>query len=263
MRTELKYLIPTELLPLLRTRIGPFVRSDPKAAGEPWPEYVVRSIYFDTPNLRYYHEKTAGLRNRKKLRIRGYDTPSPDALVYLEIKRKVNMGVAKDRAPLWFRDVGRILTDPDVTAYIDPERKRARAVVEAKHFYYYLHRYNMRPSILVVYNREPYVGRIDPGLRLTFDKQLRSAIHPHVDELFREKGLRLCFPGKTVMEVKFNGSFPFWLRSVLVEYGLYKEAVSKYVRCLDSHGAVVGERTAHGKRYYRPHPARNVVRPTF
>lgn len=260
MRTELKYLVPADLVPTLRTQMLPFVYPDPHAKGDPIPEYIVRSIYFDTPERLYYDEKVAGLRNRKKLRIRAYDYASADSSVFLEIKRKVNMSIIKDRATLRLADVGRILRDPDIEAYVDVKRKRPRMYEAARSFYYHMHRHGLRSSVLVVYNREPLVGRIDPGLRITFDKELRSWMHPTLSELFRDTELRPCLPGLVVMEVKFNGSFPFWLRPLLRAHGLRKEAVSKYVRCIDSHGAVVTERSTQGKRYFTPYRTLNLNR---
>lgn len=260
MRTELKYLVPVGLVPVLRARMLPFVKADPYAKGDTIPEYIVRSIYFDTPGLRYYDEKVAGLRNRKKLRIRAYNFPDPQRSVYLEIKRKVNMGIAKDRAPLRFADIGRIFHDPQIETYVDVARKRPKSYEAARSFYYHLHRHGLRSSVLVVYNREPYIGRIDPGLRITFDKALRSWMHPTLDDLYRDTELKPCLPGLVVMEVKFNGSFPFWLRPLLVAHGLRKEAVSKYVRCIDSHGVVQVERLIQDKKSYRVYPALNLTR---
>lgn len=223
MRSEIKYLVPVEVLPALRARIAPFARLDPYASGQAQPCYTVRSIYFDTLNLRYYHEKVEGLKVRKKLRIRAYNQPSDTAKVFLEIKHKVDARTRKERVAIPAHALQEVLCTPP------------SASPPAHHFCYALHHYALRPLLLVVYDREPYVGTMDLSLRITFDQHLRSYLYPGLEDLYREQALTPALPDHVILEVKFDGTFPFWLRGILGSWGLRQRALSKYVICLDTH----------------------------
>lgn len=95
-RYERKYLVKNELLEALRNRLQAFVRPDTFALRpNALPEYTVRSIYYDSPTFNSYFEKVEGLKDRKKLRIRGYNSPEKVCKVFLEIKRKLENRIAK------------------------------------------------------------------------------------------------------------------------------------------------------------------------
>ena len=112
-RFEYKYLVPIKKLSRLRQALSPFVELDKHARNESG-EYTVHSLYFDTYSLDYYYQKLAGIQHRKKIRIRGYNEQERDSLIFLEIKRKNNMEVLKNRAPLFFRHIRDIFINSDV-----------------------------------------------------------------------------------------------------------------------------------------------------
>ena len=117
-RVEFKYLVSNDLRDVIRRDLQPYVVTDALGGKKRDGEYTVRSIYYDTPQLECYDTKLDGLKVRNKFRIRGYDQPEADSLVFLEIKRKFNSFIAKHRAPLWSRDLEAFLTEPDVDKYI-------------------------------------------------------------------------------------------------------------------------------------------------
>ena len=87
LRYERKYLVKNDLLEQLRKRFIPFLVPDLNAEqNELKSEYTVRSVYFDTPEFEALSEKTEGLENRLKLRIRGYNDYFSGCEVFLEIK---------------------------------------------------------------------------------------------------------------------------------------------------------------------------------
>ena len=65
------------------------------------PEAIVSSLYYDTPGLNSYHEKTGGDFIKTKCRLRWYDPDlSADTALrttYLEIKHKIGQGRRKSR----------------------------------------------------------------------------------------------------------------------------------------------------------------------
>jgi len=85
--------------------IMPFVNLDKNAKGREHNHYTVRSIYFDTPELHFYTEKIEGVPNRKKVRLRGYDThEQSNGVVFTEIKRKYQIPILKNRAKMTYQD---------------------------------------------------------------------------------------------------------------------------------------------------------------
>ena len=113
MRLEYKYLVPINRLAEFKKELLPYVDIDDKFNAN--EEYKVRSIYFDTTDLRFYREKIEGLKIRKKLRIRGYNELENKNLVFLEIKRKNEGFVNKNRAPLHYSNLSDFLESDSIS----------------------------------------------------------------------------------------------------------------------------------------------------
>lgn len=234
-RLEYKYLIEYKDLDRFRRKIKPFVERDIHTSEGEIPQYTVRSIYFDTANLRYYHEKIEGIDVRKKLRVRGYDDGGADPEVVLEIKRKNIQNVWKNRAPMKFSDLRRLLSTGDVNRWVITDNGIADADRNAKHFMFHMYNHALQPIVLVVYEREAYSGRFDSSFRLTIDKNLRSAVYPEIDTLFSEERTVRCIPKYFVVEVKFHHRMPNWIHAILGSFNTRRRAVSKYCIGLDTH----------------------------
>ena len=82
-RLEYKYLVPVELLPTLRKLILPYVELDYYASISGIGNYTVRTIYFDTSELKYFFDKIEGLEIRKKVRIRVYNNLNESSMLFL------------------------------------------------------------------------------------------------------------------------------------------------------------------------------------
>jgi hypothetical protein len=234
MRYEYKYLITDFQLSSLRAKMKPFVRLDDFAAQMPSGDYTVRSIYFDSPNMHMYHSKCDHLAHRMKVRIRAYNSESETAATFLEIKRKYEGPIVKNRAKLPFHAVNRIFKGESIENFL-PITNKADNV---RRFFYQIHIKRLQPIVNVIYEREPYLTNvIDPenDLRITLDKNLRSVPFPLVDELFLEKNIRTVMDSTHILEVKFNHFCPNWLKPILSEMNLQKAPASKYVLCIDSH----------------------------
>ena len=227
MRHELKYLVPESDRSWVHDRLAPFVRADPHAAGDRRKAYVVRSIYFDTPNLRDFVEKQDGVLRRRKLRVRGYGAGDPGAPVFLEVKHKHEARVWKDRV---------LLPAPQAADLIRGKGPRAMSPgVDGEalgRFLFRMRREARRAVMLVTYDREPLVGRFDPSLRVTFDRRLRCQPYPELgpalEGLYSDE-LTPILKQHFILEVKFDRVFPSWLRSILAERSYPKRALSKYV----------------------------------
>lgn len=239
-RLEYKYLVPLEALSRLRQALFPFVEMDEYARNEAG-EYTVHSVYFDTFSLDYYYQKEAGIQHRRKLRVRGYNEGERDSPVFLEIKRKNNMAISKNRIPVLFKHVRDLFVSGDVERYVGNGDGAPDAIGDARRFFYHVYRRSLRPAVLIRYEREAFFRKFNDSVRITFDKNLRSSPYPALEDLFREDGTSLSLPGRFILEVKLHegipsgAGIPSWLRAIMEDFKLERMSVSKYTICLDTH----------------------------
>lgn len=239
MRQEFKYLVPVDRIPEIRERIQPFVIRDDHVRTRQYEGYTVRSIYLDSPSLSEYHKKLAGVFLRKKLRIRGYNTQRPDSRVFLEIKHKKDNSISKNRAPLFYHHLKRLLNTGDTENLIMKRSDFPNAIPDAERFLYCIHRNLMLPVVLVIYNREAYIGKFDHADRITFDCRLRSVPFPKMDGLFRDDGAKFTFTDHFILEIKSNTGFPHYLRHIISDLNVKREALSKYTMSIDTHPELI------------------------
>ncbi len=232
-RLEYKYLVPENLLPKIRVMVLAYMKYDPYAELRPHKDYTVRSIYLDTAELLCYHEKYEGYKIRNKYRIRVYNEPRPDSLVFLEIKRKNENFISKDRAKLYLKDLQSLFQSKNVEDYILVRADGTGDFEEANKFLFHYYSKQLLPATLVVYEREAFMGRFGYDLRVTFDKNLRGAIYPDYDDIFREQDLKHAFPGYFILELKFHETFPAWIPQLINNFSLQRISVSKYTNCID------------------------------
>jgi hypothetical protein len=238
LRNEKKYLVPNRLLDPLRARVKTFVRPDIFVRDNPegLPQYTVRSIYFDSRKLDAYHEKLGGVFFRRKFRVRGYHGPEPEEQVVLEIKRKIGSKVKKHRAFIDFNTLDVFLESGNIEKFVENTSFEPNAQEDAGRFLFHLKKKQFVPSCLIAYDREAYHGLLDNGVRITFDKNLRSRMYPPTEKLFSEEGLKKFFPSHFILEIKyFSDTMPRWARSIIQEFRLHNEALSKYTLGIDAH----------------------------
>jgi len=219
----------------LRSMITPFVKLDKHSAVMKDHHYTVRSIYFDTPTYDYYFEKIEGIKHRKKFRIRGYNTWEQNSTVFFEIKRKYEIPIFKNRASAPFDEICTLFQNHNVESCISNSEKFPEAVDNIKRFLFHYYNSSLRPVVLVIYEREAYLGLYDQSIRITFDKNLRSVAFPAIDELYSENRVRNTLWNQFILEVKFNDYFPSWMKPIIGILGLKRESASKYCISIDSH----------------------------
>jgi hypothetical protein len=233
MKYEFKYVVPVSRIDQLREAISPYVELDPYASAMADHQYTVRSVYFDTSRFNSYFEKIDGYKIRKKIRIRGYNRPTGDDMVFLEIKRKFKEPIEKNRERLTFEVMKRLMAGEGSRAFGDVEDDHG--VNGAGKFLFHVYRNNLKPVVLVIYEREAFFDRFKHDVRITIDKNLRSVAYPCVNDLFSEEKAVPALKDYFIFEVKFKEHFPGWLRPITGRLGLIKRAASKYVFCIDSH----------------------------
>jgi hypothetical protein len=238
LRYEYKYLVPNALLSSLRLRLLPFVKEDRYAQEQIAHQYTVRSLYYDSGQHDFYHDKVDGVTARKKVRIRGYNLIRDDDLVYLEIKRKYGVFIDKQRIPVAGRNLAALLATRDIERYVRSLPNFDHAQEEARQFFYQLYAHRLQPQLVIVYDREAYFGRFDQRLRLTFDKGVRFCSGPTVEALFSDRPLTMALTDHFVLEIKFHSGLPEWIRTLVTEFQLQRIAVSKYTLCRDAQASL-------------------------
>ncbi|MGD9899482.1 MAG: VTC domain-containing protein [Calditrichaceae bacterium] len=241
-RYEYKYLVPNTLVDKLRTELSPYMELDNFAKKQSDGQYTVRSIYYDSPQFTCYKEKIDGVQIRNKFRIRGYDECSEESLIFLEIKHKNTNCISKSRAPLYYANITPALVSRRIDDVVLSFSGNGAEKKDARKFLYYYYVKNLRPAVLVIYDREAFQGKMDPSLRLTFDKNLRSVIYPDLKHLYEEDNVKSALINHFILEVKFFGSLPNWIISLISKYGLNRRALSKYTMSLETHAEFKNQR---------------------
>ncbi len=225
-RYEIKYLVPRMLNGQIREAISPYVELDPYSRKEKEYSYTVRSLYYDTAQFDYHFEKLDGLEVRKKLRIRTYNNYKEQRTAFFEIKRRYNQVIVKERAELPIKKAKAFIYQPDLDFAAEIKDRIKRAVI-AKFLYNYMQD-ALEPKLLVVYEREAYVGMQNRSERVTFDKNLRFLFEPELDEIFADDGFIYRFEPYFILELKFNGFMPKWMRRLTRQFSLSALSISKY-----------------------------------
>ena len=236
LRMERKYLVPNDKLDMLRKRFSSFVRSDMYSTnnGSGIYDYTVRSIYLDNRRMDCYTEKREGVMYRRKFRIRGYNQKENDSRVVMEIKRKIESRQKKYRSFVMFSDIEKLLNNGNIDKYVISNGSGGSAFSEASKFMYHLKKGQFIPTCLISYEREAFHGKIDPGVRITFDKNIRSRLYPEINSLYDDNNMKLLFKNHFILEIKyFQQVMPVWARSVIQEFRLRNDALSKYTIGID------------------------------
>ena len=191
--------------------------------------YMVNSLYFDNANYGCYFEKESGEKFRKKFRLRTYDnTVNDDTNVFVEIKRKNNALVIKDRVVLTAEDARAILVNNRIGKYAKRIDDDDMAVLRE---FFWTKNYNcMVPKIMIRYKRKPLIAKRDKDVRVTFDYDIESKLSSWFDA--RKYSWKRVLPNNLILEIKYNNILPFWLHEIIQKYQLERVAFSKYCNSL-------------------------------
>lgn len=187
-------------------------------------DYTVTSVYFDSPSFKCYYDKINGLKDRYKLRLRIYDDLLfPGNNVFLEIKRKSDMVIWKDRMILPYENYIKIFEEGryDESSFIFA--KRDQDILNE--FVCKKYKFRMTPIILVRYKRKPLVGKFNDRFRITFDNAIEATV---TNSLRFGNNFSMIAPDAIIMEVKFDNSLPHWFLRIIYKYQLDRRPFSKY-----------------------------------
>ncbi|MFC4604230.1 polyphosphate polymerase domain-containing protein [Rhodococcus kronopolitis] len=237
-RYEIKYFVDEMKVPELRQELAARMDTDPYS---PHGGYPVTSLYYDTPDLRFYWEKIEGLKFRRKLRLRLYGEPSDctdDTPVQIEIKQRVNRVTQKRRIALpygvaqrWLNGREEIECDPSQSPFVNEVTTLIGNL-------------DLRPMVTTGYLREAFVGReADLGLRVTIDHK----VHGRDRDFHFASGAenRFILPPKlAIVELKANERVPYWATDLTARLNMSVIRVSKYCQSVEAFG--MAPRSRHG-----------------
>lgn len=227
-RFEFKYQFPLNRIEGIIPELLKYM--DPDAFVQSMPErvYRVSSFYFDSGGYDCYYQKLAGLKNRKKFRVRYYANNLTDETpVFLEIKRKYDAVVVKDRVMVSYHECKNFLYESgSIPAHFTQSEKRAY-----KEFIWTIRYNGMTAKNLVVYKRKPFISKVDAQFRVTIDYEIMA--YPVFDLLASREGV-LVNNGMAILEVKFNNILPAWFHGIIQRYELEQKPFSKYCHALEA-----------------------------
>jgi len=219
-RHEYKFLISRADAELLKLRLPHIMERDPHA-GETG-SYTIRSLYFDDVNAAAYYEKTDGIDNRTKYRIRFYNYDS--SVIKLEKKEKLGNLTRKTAQTITKNDARALeyaLSSgcPDTCDGLTEELRLAC-----------LSR-GLRPKVLVDYDRTPFLCNAG-NTRITIDENLRT--RPYIAHLFASPRamIPVLEPDQVILEVKFDDFLPGYLADALADIPKVNMAISKFAMCM-------------------------------
>lgn len=229
-RFEFKYILSWQEYREIRAHLKRYVVLDGFARQARRNFYEVISLYYDSPKFYFYNEKNDGIKNRKKIRLRTYcvDGKMTDH-IFFEIKRKSDAVISKDRFLVPSGAYGDFVGKGEISGDANFLDHNARRIMEEYEYERSLR--SLRPSLLVSYSREPYLGRFNKNFRVTFDYNIKGKASR---DLLDITNCREVLVDNVVMEVKFNGKLPYYIREIIERYDLQRTSYSKYCRTAES-----------------------------
>ncbi len=230
-RHEAKYIIPARLVPAVRAFIEPFCQPDSFCTGTP-PSYIVTTMQLDNAMGDLWRAKERKAINRVKLRIRTYGEAC-DGPVFFEIKRKINGVIAKSRASAPVKN-------PDIREAVYGENSwHFRNERETRSFLDFVRisrNLDVKPTVLIRYRRESYVGIGPDYARVTLDSQMqyrpaRGWQWPPSGSRWRSfdtaTGLNTSYAGY-ILELKSGDTQPMWMAELITRFNLVRGGFCKY-----------------------------------
>lgn len=236
-RREFKYLLDLHELPHLQRLLAPHCRPDPYAG--PDGTYLIRSLYLDTWDYRLFLANEREAPVRYKARVRTYPE-WPGAPVFLEIKSRVSDVIHKTRAKV-ARDGWTDHLRAGCPGAADPALQ-AFQLRASEH--------GLQPTALVQYARYAWKGIEEDYARVSVDVRIQCQERHRLDLEASDRYWRpidstavtLTPTVVSVLELKFAGTPPWWMQSLVQQLDLIRHSYSKYCNAVRSTLPPVGPR---------------------
>ena len=199
--------------------------------------YTVNNLYFDTQDLRFYHDTRCKRFTRFKPRVRYYGTEC-DGTLWLELKHKFKNVTWKVRRPVPLTDWARLLLDFRADGGRETMRRELVSSFEDA-----LLVFGAEPVLFVRYVREPYVSDIDAYARITFDRRLSYRLAEGSADLFTNAPysyyddavsmLHSDDESPVLLEIKTETRVPNWVVALIRRFNLTQRGFSKYCNAME------------------------------
>lgn len=221
LRNENKYYINQEGYYIIRNKLKHSLKPDCYANNE--AEYMVRSLYFDDLNNSAFYNKQSGIYYRKKYRIRIYNGKKEN--IRLEKKVKFGDKIAKISERIPFSTYETLLTKNNLDTLLTDGSNLLRE------WYIEIRTKQLKPKVMVDYDREVYVAKTG-NVRITFDKNLRTTYtwNPNLFD-FNTPVTYVLNQDRMIMEIKYDGYLPTYIKNMLHHTERDMSSISKYVLC--------------------------------
>ena len=249
-RYEIKYLTEARAVPEIEAGLLDFLVPDKN--GSDTSGYYNHSVYFDSPDYRFYREKREGELVRLKPRLRFYrptQGAAPKA-AFLELKGRYDRIVAKRRGPIRLDFAEALLSD----SLIEPDQSAMRSAA-VREFYYLARRYRLAPCVTVLYHRVAYFGAFYPNIRVTFDRVIRCSRYTG-PEASDDAFIYALPPDQLIVELKYNDKIPRLLLKRFNSLGLQQVTFSKFGTAMErTHDEILPRRFLHASPLGAPRPS--------
>ena len=225
-RFELKYMLEEDKALAIREYVSAHLELDENGVGKPQFSYPVHSLYLDSPDLQTFWATINGDRNRFKLRMRFYND-HPDSPVFLEIKRRANGCILKQRGGVRKEAVPRLMRGqlPELDELLRADGKSLTAI---QRFVELADQMRAVAQAHVCYLREAYVDPFNDNVRITFDRNVLTEVRTEATFGTAMKDPSRPFGDRVILELKFTDRFPDWFGTVVRRFGLMQCGAAKY-----------------------------------
>jgi len=210
-RNEKKYLLTISQYESVFNEFSKYLKPDE------YGEQIICNEYFDTDDYRLIRASIEKPPYKEKLRLRSYGIPNGESEVYLELKKKYD-GIVFKRRVMGSLD--------EMREYINgkiPDNEN-QVLNEINYFLLF---YHAKPKIFLAYNRIALIGEKNSGIRVTFDRKIRSRTE-NIDMSLGDFGEEFFTDSSVVMEVKVKGAMPLWMSEIITKSKATPTSFSKY-----------------------------------
>ena len=208
-RCEQKYFISNEKYDKLINIISNKIEKDK------YFKERIYNIYFDNDNMDLINKSMDKPIYKEKIRLRSYEVPNDDSIVFLEIKKKYKSNSNKRRIEINYKDALNYIYNA-----ILPINSQIMNEID-----YCFKKYNLKPKISITYDRLAYYLKEDNNVRLTFDSNVKYDLNNIV--LNDIKNNNILFESGYIMEIKTFNGLPRWLLDVFDKLNIYPTSYSK------------------------------------
>lgn len=218
-RHEIKYLIDLKDYYTLKSRLSAILKPDVHAGHDNC--YHIRSVYFDDDRNTDFISKLSGLSERKKYRIRMYNTDTE----YIRLEKKIK---SNDVSYKLSARISKNEADCFLQSDFRKENFHENQLIDE---FCLANSMNiLKPSVITDYNREAYL--FDTGnVRVTLDTSLKTAML-NTDFFNRNMSMIPAIGShQVILEVKYDAFLPSVVSELLSTSNGIQMAISKFALC--------------------------------